>query len=77
MNALEVVIVFSEEDAFDVHHHNNDHVVIIVKYEEWEIKIVLVDMGSSVDMLYWDPFERLCLDPEDFKPLKGIACQIF
>lgn len=65
------MVVFSEEDAFDVHPHNDDPMVITVKYEEWKIKRFLVDQGSFVNILYGDAFERLCLEPEDLKPFQG------
>lgn len=67
----DVVVVFSEEDASDVHCHNDDSMVINVKYEEWEIKRVLVNRESSSDILYCDAFERLHLDPKDLKPFQG------
>lgn len=43
MEALEVVIVFLEEDAFGVHPCNDDPIFVVVKCEEWEIKRVLMD----------------------------------
>lgn len=57
-------IIFSEEDMFGIHSHNNDPMVIIVKYEERDIKRVLVDQGSSTNILYLDAFDRLHLDHE-------------
>lgn len=63
MKAPEAVIAFSEEDVFGVHPHNDDPMVITVKCEEWEIKGFLVYQGSSVDIMYWNSFEMLCLDP--------------
>lgn len=52
MRAQEVVIVFSEEDVFDVHPHKGDLMVIAFKCEEWYIKRVLVDHGNSSYILY-------------------------
>lgn len=54
-----------------VHPHNDDLMVMAVKCEECDIKRILVDQGTSSDILYWDAFERLCLDLEDLKPFKG------
>lgn len=45
--------------------------VIIVWCDELEIKRVLVDQGSYVDILYWDAFEKLLLNLEDLRPFKG------
>lgn len=64
MEAPEVVIVFSEKDVSGIHPHNDDLMVISVKFEEWEIKRVLMDQGSSTNILYWDAFERMHLDPK-------------
>lgn len=71
MEAPLPTIIFSEEDMFGVHSHNNDPMVIIVKCEEWDIKRVRVDQGSSTNILYSVAFERLHLDHEDLKPFKG------
>lgn len=71
MEAPLSTIIFSEEDMFDIHSHKNDPMVIIVKCEEWDIKRVLVDQGSSTNILYLDAFERFHLDHEDLKPFKG------
>lgn len=35
------------------------------------MKRVLIDTGSSADILYYDAFEKLGLDPEQLRPFKG------
>lgn len=63
----EVTIVFLKEDAFNIHSRHDDPNVNAVKCKEWEIKRVLVDQKSFAYILYWNIFERLCLDPQDLK----------
>lgn len=67
----EAIIDFFKKDIVGIHPYNDDPMVIDVKWEEWEIKRVLLDQGSSTNIPYWDAFERLCLDLEDLKHLKG------
>lgn len=45
--------------------------VIIMRCDDWEIRRVLVFQGSSINILYQDAFERLCLNPDDIKSLMG------
>lgn len=71
MDTLETVTALSEKDTSDIHPHNDDPMAISVKCETWEIKRVLVDQGSSINILYWDAFERPHLDPEDPNPFRG------
>lgn len=48
--ALKATIAFCEKDG--IHPHNDDHMVIIIKCDEWDIKIVLIDQENSVDIMY-------------------------
>lgn len=49
---------------------NNVPMVIKIQILEWEIKRFLIYSGSSVDVLYWDVFKRLKLDPDDHQLLR-------
>lgn len=71
MESPKDVIVLSKKDVSEIHPHSDDPMVISVKSEEWNIKRILVDQGSSVDILYLEAFERLCLVLEDMKPFRG------
>lgn len=51
-----VNITFFERDAIKVNTHDNDPLVIIVQHGNWDVKRVLVDLGSSVGVLFWDVF---------------------
>ena len=66
-----VNIVFSREDALDINPHDNDPLVITVQHGKWDIKHLLIDLGSSVDTLFWDTFQRLQLDLEGIQRFNG------
>jgi hypothetical protein len=54
-----VVLSFSEEDAWGVVMPLNDVLVVIVTIANHTIHRILVDNGSSVDILYWLAFQQM------------------
>lgn len=54
-------IVFMKEDFEGIYPHENDPMVILAVSADYRVKRVLVDQGSSADILYWDTFEWLGL----------------
>lgn len=42
---------------------NNDLMVVMVWYDNWDVKQVLIDPSISADLLFWSAFQRLQLDP--------------
>ena len=49
-------INFTEEDARWLHHPQDDALVIILSIADFNTRWVLVDNGSSVDILYYPAF---------------------
>lgn len=45
--------------------------VIMVQCGEWEIKKVLIDPWSSTNVLFYDAFKRILLDPYDIQVFLG------
>jgi len=45
--------------------------VVTLQIFNWDVKRVLIDLGSSTDILHYDTFEKLGLDPEQLQPFKG------
>jgi len=45
-------IVFTDDDFHGQDHQQDDPMVITVEIENYAVKKVLVDQGSSVDILY-------------------------
>lgn len=58
-------IVLFDKDVTSIHPHIHGSMIMTVHYDNSDIKRVLIDLGSSTDVLFWDAFERLRLDPYD------------
>ena len=52
------IIGFSEEDARRLHHSHDDVLVVSIQIEDYNMHRVLVDNGSSADILYYPTFQR-------------------
>ena len=50
------VIGFSEEDARHLHHPHDDALVVSMRVGDYNMHRVLVDNGSSTDILYYPSF---------------------
>ena len=50
------ILGFSEEDARRLHHPYDDALVISIRIGDYNVHRVLVDNGSSVDILYYPAF---------------------
>ena len=50
------IIGFSEEDARRLHHPHDDALVVSVRVGDYNVHRVLVDNGSSADILYYPSF---------------------
>ncbi|GAU24687.1 hypothetical protein TSUD_322950 [Trifolium subterraneum] len=61
-------ISFSAEDGRDVMPHDDDPLVVQVQILNCDVKRVLIDSGSSADILYWEAFEAMQLSDEQLKP---------
>ncbi|MCI60863.1 gag-pol polyprotein, partial [Trifolium medium] len=62
---------FSEKDSEGVLPHDNDPLVIQVHILGWDIKTVLMDTGSSTDIMYWDAFAGMKQTTEQLHPYSG------
>ena len=50
------VIGFTEENVRCLHHLHNDALVVSIRIGDYNTHQVLVDNGSSVDILYYPAF---------------------
>ena len=50
------IIGFSEEDVQRLHHPHDDAQVVSIRIEDYNMHRVLVDNGSSADILYYPAF---------------------
>jgi hypothetical protein len=63
-----VVLSFSEENARGVVMPHNDALVVTLTVANHRIHRILVDNGSSADILYWPAFQQMGIDRERIKP---------
>jgi hypothetical protein len=63
-----VVLSFSEEDARGVVMPHDDALVVTLTVANHGIHRILVDNGSSTDILYWPAFQQMGIDRERIKP---------
>ena len=81
-------ITFTEEDARWVHHPHNDALVVTILIGAMNVHRVLVDNGSSVNIIYYSTYKKMGLPDRDMRveeiyiygfggeavKIKGIIC---
>jgi hypothetical protein len=63
-----VVLSFSEENTRGVMMPHDDTLVVTLTVPNHGIHRILVDNGSSADILYWPAFQQMGIDRERIKP---------
>ena len=58
------IIGFSEEDARRLHNSHDDALVVSISIEDYNMHRVLVDNGSSADILYYPAFQQMRIGRE-------------
>ncbi|GAV76949.1 LOW QUALITY PROTEIN: hypothetical protein CFOL_v3_20424, partial [Cephalotus follicularis] len=66
----EEVITFSEADYEGVRLPHDDPVVVTLLVELFTMKRILIDSGSSADILYKHAFDQLRIPTDQLKPVK-------
>ncbi|XP_068504456.1 uncharacterized protein [Phaseolus vulgaris] len=67
----DVDITFTKEDLRDVVPHDNDYIVISLVMTGRMVHRVLVDQGSSANVMFWLTFEKLQLSLDQLRPYGG------
>ena len=62
---------FNEADARGVKQPHNDPLVIMLNIEGFNTTRILVDNGSSADVIYLPAFQQLKLDPKRLRPFES------
>ena len=65
----ESAISFMNEEAKKIHHLHDDAIVITLLIVDYTTRRVLVDNGSSVDILYYPAFEQMRLRRDQLRPV--------
>ena len=58
------IIEFSKEDARRLHYPHDDALVISIRVGDYNMHRVMVDNGSSIDILYYPAFQQMRIDRE-------------
>lgn len=66
------VITFSDEDYRQLNSKHVDALVIKLDIIDQDIMKILVDNGSSVDILYYHNYRRMLLDKYKIEPYKEL-----
>ncbi|XP_068486908.1 uncharacterized protein [Phaseolus vulgaris] len=69
--AGDVDITFTKEDLRDVVPHDNDPIVVSLVTAGRKVHRVLVDQGSSADVMFWPTFTKLQLPLDQLRPYGG------
>ncbi|MCI42005.1 gag-pol polyprotein, partial [Trifolium medium] len=64
-------ISFTKEDGHDIMPHDDDPLVIQIQILNCDVKRVLIDSGSSADIMYWESFKAMQLSNEQLMPYNG------
>ena len=62
------IIEFSKEDARCLHHLHDDALVVSIRVGDYNTHRVLVDNGSSANILYYPVFSQMMIDRERLVP---------
>ena len=62
------IIGFSDEDARHLHHPHDDALVVSIQVGDYNTHRVLVDNGSSADILYYPTFQQMRIEREWLVP---------
>uniref|UniRef100_A0A2N9F122 Integrase catalytic domain-containing protein n=1 Tax=Fagus sylvatica TaxID=28930 RepID=A0A2N9F122_FAGSY len=63
------VISFSEDDARSIHHPHDDALVVTLTIAGFLTRRVLIDNGSSADIIYLPAYQQMKIDKEQLKPI--------
>ncbi|XP_057458093.1 uncharacterized protein LOC130748833 [Lotus japonicus] len=70
-------ITFNVRDFEGVQPHEDDTIVVMPKIVDYDIERVVLDQGSSTDLIYGDAFEKLGLTESDLLPYDGALIVFF
>ena len=70
-DTLDVDLTFMKDDLRDIVPHDNDPVVVLVVTAGRKVHRVLVDQGSSADVMFWSTFKKLQLSSDQLRPYTG------
>ncbi|XP_030970001.1 uncharacterized protein LOC115990293 [Quercus lobata] len=67
----EAAITFTDEDAERIHHPHDDALIITLMIADYTTRRMLVDNGSSADILYYPAFQQIRLGRDQLRPVNS------
>ena len=61
-----------EEDARRLHHPHDDALVVSIRVGNYNVHRMLVDNGSSADILYYPAFQQMGIDRTQLIPTNAL-----
>ncbi|KAF8111887.1 hypothetical protein N665_0071s0026 [Sinapis alba] len=61
-------IIFSAEDTFGIHSPHNNPLLVELGIRRCDVTKVLIDTGSSVDLIFQETLDKMGIDLRDMKP---------
>lgn len=68
-------LYFSDEDLLGIVSPHDDALVVTLAVANHNLHCILVDTGSSVDLLYWPTFEKIGIDKKRIAPVSPSRSQ--
>ncbi|CAB4278447.1 unnamed protein product [Prunus armeniaca] len=68
------VISFTQKDMEGIEFPHKDTLVVTLSVANLMVKRVMIDGGSSVDVLFWSTFKRMKLDETEIQPNPTSIC---
>ena len=65
------IIEFSEEDVRRLYHPHDIALVVSIRIKDYNMHRVLVDNGSSTDILYYPTFQQMGIGRERLIPMNA------
>ncbi|XP_028094509.1 uncharacterized protein LOC114294594 [Camellia sinensis] len=62
------VLTFTSKDLERIQMPHNDALVASLRVKGFDIKRILIDQGSSVEIMYYDAFKQMKLEDKDLAP---------
>jgi hypothetical protein len=66
----DLLITFTEEDARKVFHPHDDALVVTLEIAGYSIRRVLIDNGSSTDIIYLMAFQQMKIGKDQLRPIE-------
>ncbi|XP_065635626.1 uncharacterized protein LOC136070124 [Quercus suber] len=67
-----LIIGLTEEDARRLHHPHDDALIVSIHVGDYNVHRVLIDNGSSADILYYPAFQQMGIDRARLMPVSAL-----